>query len=87
MGSATAAERKSLHCFHGHRFDWRWEVLEEVVDQLLRVWDTLKKYFDKAALTKNGELKGYANDTLGQCLASEPGSIMEGVLLKTKKKS
>ena len=34
MGSARPWERKLFHTFDGHRFDWRWGLLESLLRQL-----------------------------------------------------
>ena len=38
MLRAEKHERQRLHSFEGHRFDWRWETLEVLLDQLCEMW-------------------------------------------------
>ena len=81
MGSARPWERKLFHTFDGHRFDWRWGLLESLLRQLDEMWPTLVKYFDTEAMSKNGELGGFALNTLDACLKNVPGGGFESVHL------
>ena len=65
---ATKDELKLMHSFEHHRFDWRWEVLETVSASLGYRWDILKRYFDYAALSKDGQLRDQGIRVLHRCL-------------------
>ena len=75
MQKAEKHERQQLHGFEGHRFDWRWEVLEVLLDQLCDIWPTLKKYFDFEVMSRGGELTGIKMEHLSRALANKPDDL------------
>ena len=57
-----------MHAFPKRKFDWRWEVLEVLLDAIEEVWPVLKKYYDHAQFTRGGDLQGLAVDHLHRAL-------------------
>jgi hypothetical protein len=68
-------ERKLLHHFSGHKFDWRWEMLETLTTQIVERWETLKKYADIDKLSKHGELDHQATSHLCRALANDEDDL------------
>ena len=68
-------ERKLLHHFSGHKFDWRWEMLETLTTQIVERWATLKKYADIDKLSKHGELDHQATSHLCRALANDEDDL------------
>ena len=55
--STSREDRQFMHTFQHHSFDWRWEVLEELVVQLVVRWEVLRRYMNRPVLTNDGDLK------------------------------
>ena len=56
MTHAETWERRLLHSFSNHKFDWRWGMLEELVCDVCEVLEILQKYFDVSAMTRDGDV-------------------------------
>jgi hypothetical protein len=57
MVGSTSAERRFVHSFDGHKFDWRWEMLEKICTQLVNMWHILAAYWNYNLMSADGKLQ------------------------------
>ena len=60
-----------LSSFDGHKFDWRWEVLEVDCEQLVERWEIMQKFYDHEAMTKGETLTGTNPQVLHKALVDD----------------
>ena len=75
MDAAEKWERQQVHHFSGHRFDWRWELLERILEQLVKLWPILTKYTNIEKMSKSGELSGVRMDHLARSIANKDDDL------------
>ena len=75
MQAADKWERKLFHNFRGHKFDWRWEVLEVITKQLSIRWPILGRYFDEPRLSNDGQLTNQGIGILHRALADQENDL------------
>ena len=75
MGGSEKWERALMHHFSGHKFDWRWEMLETLSSQLVARWPIMAKYANANILSKDGELDHQATSHLCRALANESDDL------------
>ena len=77
MCDATPAERQLFHQFEGSRFEWRfWGNLEDQTFQLGALWTTFAKFWNSAAMTKDGQLSSSLIRIVSRAVANEPGDLV-----------
>jgi hypothetical protein len=57
MVGSTSAERRFVHSFDGHKFDWRWEMLENICTELVNMWHILAAYWNYNLMSADGKLQ------------------------------
>ena len=60
MKNCPKHERRLMHAFSGHSFDWRWGNVEVNSEQLAERWPIMRATWNMQLITKEDELNAKA---------------------------
>ena len=74
MKNCPKHERRLMHTFSGHSFDWRWGNVEVNSEQLAERWPIMRATWNMQVITKDGELNAQAVGRINMAFTDElPG--------------